>query len=135
MQPILHEPASGFSLISGVPPVHTADHMPHSHVQTVEHVLKFGSCIYEGSPTKTGTRPNRDGCSSGQRARMPAVAETIDKKPFRVTRIRVGRSRHDRERVRAQQRIASGAVDARSKADKIEWRSNPSSVGVHSSYV
>jgi hypothetical protein len=33
---------------SGAPPVHAADHVPHQRLQTVEHILKFGSCIYEG---------------------------------------------------------------------------------------
>ena len=78
-------------------------------------------------------RPKREGCSSGQQARVPKITDAIGKNPFRVTRIRLGGSRHDPARVRAQQRVASGPVDARSKADKIEWRSNPSSVGVHSS--
>ena len=79
-------------------------------------------------------RPKREGCSSGQQARAK-ITDSIGKKPFRVTRIRLGGSRHDPARVRAQQWVASGPVDARSKADKIEWRSNPSSVGVHSGYV
>jgi hypothetical protein len=122
-------------IISSAPTVHAADHMPHQRVQTVEHIFKFCSCIYEGSPTETGMYTSREGCSSGQRARVPEITDVIDKKPFRVTRVRVGGSRHDRERVGAQQRVASGPVEARSKADKIEWRSNPSSVGVHSSDV
>jgi hypothetical protein len=78
---------------SGAPPLHAADHMPHQRLQTVEHILKFGSCIYEGGPTKTGMRPKREGCSSGQQARVPKITDAIGKKPFRVPRIRLGGSR------------------------------------------
>src|ERR1700722_2357268 len=118
---------------SGAPPLHAADHMPHQRLQTVEHILKFGSCVCERGPTKTSMRPKCEGSSSRQQACVPTVMDAVDKKSFRITRIRLGGSRHDRERVRAQQRIASGAVEARRKSDKVDWSSNPSSMGIHSS--
>jgi hypothetical protein len=59
-------PGSSGSEFSGAPPIYASDHMPHQRVQTIKHILKFCSRVYECSPTKIGVRPNRKGCSARQ---------------------------------------------------------------------